>query len=210
MNTCIHCGKPVKNKFCNVSCRNSFYNKFLNPKRIYDHKRTIKSKNGYIKTYKVICFKCGKEFEVKEREKTFPNKEKYFCSRSCANTRHPTEETINKIKHSLTKDSDTLFLNSIEKTCKKCGKKFKSRKKNQIFCSGYCARSTNIKKCHESDISHKAISESRKKGFKDGTIKITGGKTKWYDYKDIKVHGTYELRTCFILDKWKEENKIKN
>ena len=32
----------------------------------------------------VVCSKCGKEFTVVEREKD--RKEKYFCSRSCANS----------------------------------------------------------------------------------------------------------------------------
>ena len=44
--------------------------------------------------------------------------------------------------------------------------------------------------------------------FKDGKIKVTGGTTKWYQYKDIKVQGTFELRTCKILDSWKEKGKI--
>lgn len=44
---------------------------------------------------KVFCFRCNKEFEVFEREKD--RKEKYFCSRSCANTRIMTNEIKKKI-----------------------------------------------------------------------------------------------------------------
>ena len=36
--------------------------------------------------FNVSCFSCNKEFIVKERSKLFPKKEKYFCSRSCANS----------------------------------------------------------------------------------------------------------------------------
>lgn len=36
------------------------------------------------------------------------------------------------------------------------------------------------------------------------------GTTKWYKYKNIKVQGTYELRTCKILDYWKKIKKIKS
>ena len=45
----------------------------------------------------VTCKKCGKQFEVLEEEKTFPKKEKYFCSRSCANSRCLTDEIKQKI-----------------------------------------------------------------------------------------------------------------
>ena len=45
--------------------------------------------------------------------------------------------------------------------------------------------------------------------FNSGTLKVTGGTTKWIPYKDIKVQGSYEFRTCFILDDWKNLGKIK-
>lgn len=32
--------------------------------------------------------------------------------------------------------------------------------------------------------------------------------TKWYQYKDIKVQGSFEIRTCIILDKLKEIQQI--
>lgn len=50
-----------------------------------------------IKSFAVKCHNCGKEFEVLEEESKFPKKEKYFCSRSCANTRHHSKETKEKI-----------------------------------------------------------------------------------------------------------------
>ncbi len=43
-----------------------------------------------------------------------------------------------------------------------------------------------------------------KKSYAEGINYVAGGTTKWLEYKDIKVQGTYELRTCFILDKKKE------
>lgn len=51
---------------------------------------------GEIKEFDVICNNCGKEFKIKERETK--RKNKYFCSRSCANTRHHNKEIIDKIK----------------------------------------------------------------------------------------------------------------
>lgn len=40
---------------------------------------------GEYKDFPVQCFSCNSNFMVKEREKRFPSKKKYFCSRSCAN-----------------------------------------------------------------------------------------------------------------------------
>lgn len=53
------------------------------------------------KEFKVKCNECGKEFVVIEEETKFPIKEKYFCSRSCANTRHHTKEQKQKISQTL-------------------------------------------------------------------------------------------------------------
>ena len=49
-----------------------------------------------------------------------------------------------------------------------------------------------------------------KEAYLNGNNYIAGGHTKWYDYKDIRVQGTYELRTCKILDRWVEEEKIQS
>lgn len=41
---------------------------------------------GEIKQFEVFCACCSKSFFVKEREKLHPQKEIYYCSRSCANS----------------------------------------------------------------------------------------------------------------------------
>lgn len=59
----------------------------LNRKNSYE--KLSKSSNkrfGEFKIFVVKCESCCSEFEVKEREKLFPSKEKYFCSRTCANS----------------------------------------------------------------------------------------------------------------------------
>lgn len=54
------------------------------------------------KEFKVKCKKCGKEFTVIEEETKFPIKgDKYFCCRSCANTRYHSNETKQKISKSI-------------------------------------------------------------------------------------------------------------
>lgn len=42
---------------------------------------------GELKEFKVECLSCAKKFDVMEREKLHPQKDKYYCSRSCANNR---------------------------------------------------------------------------------------------------------------------------
>lgn len=44
------------------------------------------NKFGKNKKFNVVCESCGNNFSVIEREKLFPKKDKYFCSRSCANS----------------------------------------------------------------------------------------------------------------------------
>jgi hypothetical protein len=41
---------------------------------------------GEIKNFDVTCDCCGIVFTVKEREKRFPSKKQYFCSRNCSNS----------------------------------------------------------------------------------------------------------------------------
>lgn len=61
--------------------------------------REFHNKNsGEIKDFNVFCAnsKCGVSFVVREREFKFPSKERYFCSRSCANRRIQTLEVNQK------------------------------------------------------------------------------------------------------------------
>jgi hypothetical protein len=52
---------------------------------------------GKYKKFTVKCHNCNKTTVVEEREKQFPKKEKYFCSRSCANARVHSNETKRQI-----------------------------------------------------------------------------------------------------------------
>lgn len=64
-----------------------------NPKKLDSYKNIkikvnerIESELGPIRQFEVVCFTCSSEFLVEEREKQFPLKERYFCSRNCANS----------------------------------------------------------------------------------------------------------------------------
>ena len=137
MNKCLNCGKDVKNKYCNVSCQNK-----------HQGNERANKKYGKLKLFDVKCKNCGKVFQVKEREKLFPKKEHYFCSRTCANRRNITDEIKEKIRISLLitnnekkKNNEKIIWKHIDiKTykCKNCGKYFVYKKKKQIFCSRSC------------------------------------------------------------------------
>ena len=60
-----------------------------NPNRKSSYEKLSKSSDkrfGIFMNFSVLCQKCGNAHEVKEREKLFPSRTQYFCSRSCANS----------------------------------------------------------------------------------------------------------------------------
>ncbi|MFA5177753.1 MAG: GIY-YIG nuclease family protein [Candidatus Omnitrophota bacterium] len=155
MNKCLKCGAETKNnKFCSISCQNSFQSEERNNKRF-----------GVFKSFAVKCHKCGKEFIVNEREKLFPQKEIYYCSKSCANSRIISQETKDKIRKGVNnflvsfprvktiKESKTLKKinppKMVKLICKNCGKEFEVSycKRDQQFCCRSCVtkwRNTNL------------------------------------------------------------------
>ena len=162
------------------------------------------------KEFEVICKNCGKKFTVIEEETKFPIKgDKYFCCRSCANTRHHSEEIKQKISNGVKTSTKYLLNNSINKkdnsncflkkedipqfNCKYCNKLFykqyifnglyyKIIGKNQ-FCSKKCLL----------QFRSKSFIEINKKynlgGFKEGSVK--NYKSGWY--KGIHCDSSWEL-----------------
>lgn len=103
-------------------------------------------KFGEIKDFEVKCSSCGKLFFVKEREKRFPQREVYYCSRSCANRRIRTDEIKNKISISVRKNYNSserkrqrdLF--KVANICNNCNCLFLTNKRwvIRLFCSREC------------------------------------------------------------------------
>ena len=237
MNKCLQCGNEVKNKFCNTSCQNRYQKR---KPTIEQCKKGQLTRYGEFKKFVVICKTCEKEFEVTEREKLHPQKEKYYCSRGCANSHIRTEESKLKISNSIKKLIENgnapgflsneyrlkLILKSklikpikirilYKKNCFYCEKEFESKNLKQKYCSQDCARKSNIKLATIKQqelikVDSEYWSKIQKKAYSNGHNYVAGGTSKWYDYKNIRVQGTYELRTCYILDKWKDNNLIKN
>ena len=145
---CLNCGKEVKNKYCNSKCRNQH-----NPTIYIPTQESInKQKESVLKKWKIFnveCFKCGKLFQIREFNTIKPKKEKYYCSRSCANSRIFTNETKQKISEKNKNQipwnkgffiEDGKIIKQNNKTIKKCPiceKEFDVylHKLNRIYCS---------------------------------------------------------------------------
>jgi len=160
MYKCKYCGKEFK-KNSNYTTHEKYYceknlnrdvergDKVKRKQRESSIKSSIK-RSGEYKLFKVHCHKCGKEFEVREREKLFPKKEKYFCSRSCANSHIITKETREKTATTLKKRvkekgkwgglKHLRLLPRILKICPVCNKEFEvvERENKKIYCSREC------------------------------------------------------------------------
>ena len=138
------------------------------------------------KEFEVKCKNCGKIFTVIEEETKFPIKgDKYFCCRSCANTRHHSEETKLKISEGV-KNSEIYQENNkigiIKHShpynkihfCRNCGKQI-----NKYIYSSY-------KYC--SDICKNEYISKHTGGYRKGS---GIGKHGWY--KEFYCDSTWEL-----------------
>lgn len=149
--------------------------------------------------FDVNCFICNSIFEIKEYNVNEPKKEKYYCSRSCANTRIHDQKTKNKISKSIKKlindgnsfgvltenYKDELLDKRIYINCPVCGNEFYlTTKSNKIYCS---------RKCYNKD----SKCEFRKKA-KGGYRKNSGiGKSGWYN--GIYCDSSWELAYVIYL-----------
>jgi len=136
-------------------------------KRIQKIKETNKNK---WKEFIVSCHICKKEISIKEYNTDKPKKEKYYCSRSCANNRGPrSEETKRKIAKGNTK------INKKKYYCNNCGKEL-SRKRKTNLCS----------KCLHSSIEYRTKISKSCKGKNAGNKNGMYGKSP-KNTKNIKV-----------------------
>lgn len=152
---CLNCEKEVKRKtrfFCSNKCRGEY-----------------KIKENPTEKYTVTCFICGEKFEVFERKNKYPSKEKYYCSRNCANKRIHSEETKKKISDGIkgvyikdttyadrcknnnkrNKIKDGIY-SKVEIICIGCGKNFLAYQcvQDRKFCSKDCYHK-NIKRLYK-------------------------------------------------------------
>lgn len=151
---CSYCDKEYSNKgihthimrthlntgFEGSSGKNNSYSKKEFKEKISKSRNiSVENKLGKLKQFHVNCYKCKADFLVEEREHKFPSREKYFCSKSCANSRDMTHTRV-KIKNTLQKINNTpKQLHS----CQVCGNTVKSAKRKH--CSVSCANKTKYK-----------------------------------------------------------------
>lgn len=100
-------------------------------------------KHGQLKMFDVECNTCHTHFQVQEFEKDFPSKERYFCSRSCANSysaKHVDHKNISVgVKRYYQEHSMTLTQKEVRK-CKWCDSEFETtNKRDAQCCSPSCA-----------------------------------------------------------------------
>ena len=110
----------------------------------------------------VKCHKCDKEIEIKEYNVDKPKKDKYYCSRTCANSHHRTEESKLKISNTIKKKIENGekvgFINNVDfkyklqkpivSICTNCNSEF-SRNKKQKFCSVKCVNEYKTEYCRK-------------------------------------------------------------
>jgi len=156
-----------------------------------------------------ICEYCNEKHDGSYGSGRFCNS---FCARGFSTNKNK-EEWKNKIKNSIDRFYDEKIGEPREVilNCKNCNIEFKKgrSKRNQIFCSNSCQSSYFTKGRKHSKESREKISASVSKNYLEGK-QVYGERTKWYDYKNIRVQGTYELRACKILDSWKKSGKIRS
>lgn len=177
MNICPHCKKefPEGRSFGAhvTNCK-------LNPKRKEIQDKVNKTKKSKWKEFKVKCYKCGKEIIINEWNTNKPKKEKYFCSRSCANSRGPrTEDFKEKVRKKLIgrkykKDRKEYF-------CKECNKKLSNKRKSRL-CKSCLPKSTEYRK---------KISKANK--GKTGGYRERGGRGKQGWFNGIFCNSSWEL-----------------
>ena len=147
MNECLNCNKKVKNKYCNVSCQNIHQNSIKNDK-----------KYGKYQEFNVKCESCNKSISTIERNNLFPQKEKYYCDRKCANKRVDNKSDTKNLKCERCNFTKQINKRSCQKVCNECKlelnpkrklreikisickscKKEISDKKERTFCSRSC------------------------------------------------------------------------
>ena len=201
INDCINVSDIIKK--LNITDNGYNYKKIRNVIDKFDldisHFTKKKRKSKYEKIKKE-CPKCDNIFETISGG----NDSRMFCSRKCANSRQWSDEdklkkSISAKKSEKVKNANSKSRENVKKVrlCKydSCDNTFTFKKNNKSkYCSKECVT--------------KFWSEHHKKLYMDGKNHVAGGTTKWYDYGNIKVQGTYELRTCSILDKKKEKGII--
>ena len=141
----------------------------------------LNEKLGKFKDFEVCCTTCNKIFIVNEREKQHPKKEKYYCSRSCANKRTFSDETKKKKSKSALKYYKNNNIDGSKKifkfVCDVCGKTYernltlKRYEKTSVrYCSAKCKNTNPEYRKKLSDIAKERVASGKHKGWASRNI----------------------------------------
>lgn len=214
MCNCLNCGKEVKNKYCNVSCQNEYRYKtglFNNPEIIEKRNST---RYGELKKYNVKCSNCDKNIIIEEREKSFPKKQKYFCSKECSNKRTNrienerkprSEETKKKISES--NKGKIISSEAKEKLKIKGKKRLEDNRENGVLTPFDKEWWTDERK-KEQSLKMKKIVQDNPESY---SSKNVCGRSKNYKYNGFILNGKWELEFAKYLNfynlKWYKVSK---
>jgi len=183
---------------------NELYRKNISNSKIERDKQRL----GDFKLFNVNCNKCGKIVSVKEREKLFPKKDKYFCNKKCSNSRNHSEETKRKI-------SETTSLSIKKKWCdseyfkiayKNIGKRrFDSKGEIEVrnyFQIKYPNDEWTFGPCHINGITLVRDCFSKK-------LKVCIEYDGIWHFKDINGQLKDKQNKDLLLEKWCKENNFR-
>ena len=162
------------------------------------------AKHGQLKMFEVECNTCHTHFQVQEFEKDFPSKERYFCSRSCANSysaKHVDHKNISiGVKRYYQEHSIPLTIKEVRK-CKWCGNEFETtNKSNTKCCSLSCASKYREFKSFEQKL-NAATSDAEKIQIKFRKYRVDAAFTfslkdfpNEFDFSLIETYGWYKAK----------------
>ena len=124
-----------------------------------------------------------------------------FCGSKCTrrfSTKSKRKKINEKVSKKLKDESKprSRYFKGVEIECKNCNKIFTGKNKYQQFCSKKCSGIFNGKRNIKfaTKVFVKKVKDNtgwwsnlQKELYANGIQKVGGGKTKWYDYKDIRV-----------------------
>lgn len=149
--TCEHCNiefETFQAKANHVRWNHKDNSEYLKNSSIV-RKKIAEKKFGRLIRDTENCSICDKTIDIEYREGK--KKAKYFCSRSCANSRGPrSKETKAKISEALKAKAKT----KITKQCLYCGDEFIPKKPHRKYCSNKC-RGASQRKTDDSLITYR-------------------------------------------------------
>lgn len=178
MNSCLNCGKPVVNKYCNVACFNAVFWKGRKASKEAIAKSLATRKEKAIR-HVVNCKTCGAEIEFFTERVTSLKKQKQFCSRSCSNRRPASTAKKKRISAACIASEKVKAANRLNKR-----KPIVPRVKTPCI---HCGKPI-VHKIHEERKYHSDCWRSISGGFRQGSSR---GKSGWY--KGYWCDSSYEL-----------------